>query len=351
MNHNQQVKSFNPDPKAKNRIKFTSARQRAKQVSSDVYRTYKRRTGVVTSAASREERVHHIDQFHNSSSRKKRKTVFSSGEDKAIITKTVTNLENEQEEDELELETSTTFQMELILARDRNASVLFQRLYNELMPLVGSLPEILHHSRKIITILLSYLLSPYSTPNEVSPENSWKSINDKRKRGLFLVNIVTTDVLHLMSVLARDLRHEIHPCVHDMILPRIINDLINPPTIISYPDMKQQRTLDITVVEAAFRTISYIFRYDTDAFLEEDIGDKTCDASPNTNQYNHGKRKSQGCLELMRKYYGSTLAHKAEFVRRLAAESFDPLVRNMKSNESRKKHKRRVIRSLGTSAA
>ena len=70
-NGNQHIKSFNADPTAKNRIKFISAKQRAKQASADVYRSYKRRTGIVTSAASREERVHHSDQFNDSSKSRK----------------------------------------------------------------------------------------------------------------------------------------------------------------------------------------------------------------------------------------------------------------------------------------
>jgi hypothetical protein len=365
MNHNQHVKSFNPDPRAKNRIKFTSVKQRSKKASADVYRSYKRRAGVVTSAASREERVHHMDQFNDSRNRKKRRTtaaaaaaVTSTGGATAIVTSHIDDdLSHRPVGEELELETGTTFQMELDLSRDRNASVMFEKLYSELLPLVGSLPEILHHSKKIIIILLSYLLSPYTTPNEASPENTWnRDCSDNNKtvatRELFMVNIVTTDVLHLMSVLARDLRHEIHPFVHGMILPRIINDLINPPTRISDPDMKQQRTLDITVVEAAFRTLSYIFRYDTNAILEEDVpnlsGDKL---SRSAHESDATDSKREGCLELMRQYYGSTLAHKSEIVRRLGAESFAPLIRKLKSNSSKKKHIRRVIRSLATSAA
>ena len=341
MNSNQIVKSFNADPRAKNRLKFTSAKERAKQASADVYRSYKRRTGVVTSAASREERVHHQDQFNDSSSRKKRRTSSSAPgrEEKAVVS---SNIEFDESEEELELETNTTFQMELDLARDRNASTLFTNLYAELVPLVGSLPEILHHGKKIVTLLLSYILSPFSKPYAAFSEELWKPA--EKTKELYVVNIVTTDVLHLLSVLARDLRHEIHPYVHELILPRIVNDLINPPTTVSDPDMKQQRTLDITVVETAFRTLSYIFRYDTNALLSEDVEGKKKKSKKDSD-------KSEGCLEPMRKYYGSTLAHKAEFVRRLGAESFAPLVRKLRSHASKKKHIRRVIGSLATSAS
>jgi hypothetical protein len=336
MNSNQQVKSVNGS-----RIRFASAKQRAKKASADVYRTYKRRTGVVTSAASREERVHHGDQFNDSSGRKKRKTISSGRESKAVLGG---KEDFDESEDELELETCSTFQMELDLAKDRNASALFTNLHYELSLYVGSLPEILHHAKKIVKLLLCYVLSPYSKPHIASPEELW-DVDSKKERELFVVNTATTDVLHLLSVLARDLRHEIHPYVHNLILPRIVNDLINPPTTVSTSEMKEQRTLDITVVETGFRTLSYIFRYDTNAFLSEDVEGKK-----KKSKKDDGK-KSEGCLELMRKYYGSTLAHRADFVRRLGAESFAPLVRKLRSNASKKKHIRRVLRSLATSAS
>ncbi len=341
MNSNQHVKSVNVDSRAKNRIRFASAKERAKQASADVYRNYKRRTGVVTSAASREERVHHQDQFHDSTSRKKRKTYSSGGDSKAVLGGKV---DLDESEEELELETFSTFQMELDLAKDRNASVLFTNLHRELSPYVGSLPEILHHAKTILKLLLSYVLSPHSKPHVASPEEMWQ-FDPKKERELFVVNTATTDVLHLLSVLARDLRHEIHPFLHNLILPRIINDLINPPTIASNSETKEQRTLDVIVVETGFRTLSYIFRYDANALLSEDV-----ERNKKKKSENVGKR-SEGCLELMRKYYGSTLAHRADFVRRLGAESFAPLVRKLKSNASRKKHIRRVISSLATSAS
>lgn len=336
MNVNQHVKSVNKDPRAKNRIKFASAKQRAKQASADVYRTYKRRTGVVTTAASREERVHHEDQFYDTSSRKKRRTISTGRESKAVV---ASGVDFDESEDELELQTNSTFQMELDLAKDRNASALFSKLYYEASPFVASLPEILHHAEKIVKILISYVLSPSSTPHLASPEDLW--IKDpKQSRELFVVNSVTTDVLHLLSVLARDLRHEIHPYVHDIILPRIVNDLINPPTNIMGPHMKQQLALDVTVVETGFRAMSYIFRYDTNNFISENVEGIT-----------KTSKKDDGCLELMRKYYGPTLAHRADFVRRLAAESFAPLVRKLRSDSSKKKHIRRVVRALVTSAS
>ncbi len=341
----QPIKSFNVDPRSKNRIKFQSSKQRAKKASADVYRTYKRRFGV-TSAATREELVHHQDESRTS--RKKRKTLMKGGEAKAIIVDDEVMEESEEEEEELELETNSTFAMELDLAKSRNASILFSKLYRSLVPLVGSLPEILHHAKKIVTILLSYVLSHYTKPSEATPDDLWMNVDPKKKRDLFVVNIVTTDVLHLLSVLARDLRHEIHPYVHSLILPRIVHDLINPPTTVADPEMKQQRTLDIVVIETAFRTLSYVFRYDADEMLSESAETPKDEKKKFKKK---GNSKVEGCLEPMRKYYGAILAHKTNLVRRLGAESFAPLIRKLKSNTSKKKHVRRVIRSLASSAA
>jgi U3 small nucleolar RNA-associated protein 20 len=319
----QHIKAFDAEGKSKNRIRFSSVKERSKRASADVYRTYKRRTGNVTSAASREERVHHKDQFHESKS-KKRKVISS---EKAVISSEKIVLEDS--DDDIELETNTTFSMELQLAKDRNSSDLFSKMHYELSSLVGSLPEVLHHSRKIVVILMRYLLSPYEDNFSPSSEECLGTTGPIRL--LYVVNTVTTDVLHLLSVLARDLRHEIHPYLHDLIMPRIVNDLINPPTNII--DVKQQLTLDITVIETAFRTMSYIFRYDSMILSDDE------------------NKKSEESLEAMRKYYGSTLAHKHELVRRLAAESFAPLVRKMKSSSAMKKHIKRVIRALSTSAS
>lgn len=319
----QHIKTFDAEGKSKNRIRFSSVKERSKRASADVYRTYKRRTGNVTSAASREERVHHKDQFHESKS-KKRKVISS---EKAVISNE--KIISEDSDDDMELETNTTFSMELQLAKDRNASDLFSKMHYELSLLVGSLPEILHHARKIVVILMRYLLSPYT--DKFSPSTEECLGVTGQNRSLYVVNMVTTDVLHLLSVLARDLRHEIHPFLHDLIMPRIVNDLINPPTNII--DVKQQLTFDITVIETAFRTISYIFRYDSKILSADET------------------KKSEESLEAMRKYYGSTLAHKQELVRRLAAETFAPLVRKLKSSSAMKKHIKRVIRALSTSAS
>ncbi len=475
-NNQQHVKSYNPKSKGRNRLKFSSSKQKAKKLTADVYRSYKRKTGVL-GPASREERVHHPENFRDErgsigtvgltdSGRKKRKlsnvvkttsidrssTENASGFDGTSRTAIVRfdkhqkqqntlasnkmNDDNDDDNDnndkllmnddhehefefELDMNTKTTFAMELDLARSRNGSQLFSKLYRQLAPLVKSLPEILHHAPKIVNILLSYVLSPRSNTNIPSSEQSWNkqqqqqqhdtSTGIHKKRQIFVVNLVTTDVLHLLAVLARDLRQEIHPFVHDLILPRIIHDLINPPTILdanqndytgdennhdhdgdhdehneniehnendddsdnaqeqnmdiddedeeisriqSKSKIKpkfQQRTLDVAAIEAAFRTISYIFRYDSQEIVNE-TSTSTSTKDSNKKDEGHKNTSEDGCLELMRKHYGATLAHKQDFVRRLAAETFAPMIRKLKSNNARKKHIRRVIKSFASSA-
>ncbi len=494
-NNQQHVKSYNPNSKSKNRIKFSSAKQRSKNVSADVYRSFKRKTG----AASREERVHHPEFFdfdntyddNGIKKKKKRRTqslsrsnvvsttniisaaaaanaVGNDGSQMAIVKfrknenefkNTVdSNYSDNHDNDndnydnnddnfnDVGLNTKTTFAMELDLSRSRNGSQLFSKLYYQLAPLVKSLPETLHHADKIIHILLSYLLSLHSQPNQSSDffenhQNQHLNQNQSQNqhRNCYIVNLVTMDVLHLLSVLARDLRHEIHPFVHTLILPRIINDLINPPTIVNattttttngkvdvmkdynneienrdlqeeellelvdeenndklenneeeeennYDDDDEeqeeekedkvphvepkntfQRFLDIGIIEAAFRTISYILRYDSQEIINEVTLTDTTDAVTGTgtgtggtsskdnnddknNNPTTSNNNTEGCLEMMRKYYGATLAHKQEIVRRLAAETFAPIIRKLRSNSARKKHIRRVIKSLATSA-
>jgi hypothetical protein len=455
-NNQQHVKTYNANSKSKNRIKFSSSKQRAKQASADVYRSYKRKHGT---AASREERVHHPEHFREYDSAigaaGKRKKLKGGEEDKAWNGGKVTRVthvtnqsdqfrykdgasqtaivkiskqntrkatkdqimdteyhddddddddDKEEEEDEMGLlHTKTTFGIELDLCKSRNGSQIFARLYRQLFPLVQSLPETLHHAKKIIHLLLMYLLSPHQKPNMSCEDDEWmqefihgsgKAKAKRRTKQMYIVNLATADVLHLLAVLARDLRHEIHPFVHDLILPRIIQDLINPPTttttataaittvattsssstskevgssndeIVLLNDEEeddgngdgngnggkasveeakmQQRSFDISIVEAAFRAISYILKYDSQEIVKETTSNATSNStSPSS---------TEGCLELMRKHYGATVAHKQAFVRKLAAETFAPMIRKLRSNTARKKHVRRVVKSLASSA-
>jgi U3 small nucleolar RNA-associated protein 20 len=318
MENEQHVKSLNTDARGKNRLRFSSTRKRSKTASADVYRSYKRRIGV-TSAASREERVHHPYQDENYSKKKRQR--LSSGDDR------IAELGRTEESSDDEIDNESTFASELDLAHDRNASEIFGEFHREIWHLVRSLPEVLHHASQIIDISMSYMLSPESNPSEKSPAPV--SSGD---RVTYVTNHATTDIFHLLAVLARDLRHEIHPYVHSRIVPRIVYDLLNPPA--PPPESgRQPLPMSVTVVEAAFRTLSYVFRYDSEPILSE-----------------VDKEGQEACLEKMRQYYGATLGHKRDYLRRLAAESFAPMVRKLKTDNARRKHIRRVLRALAASA-
>ena len=327
MEGSQHVKSLSTDARGNNRLKFISNKQKSKRASADVYRSYQRKIGV-TSAASREERVHHP---HQDETKKKRRRTNNNnrGDDKVAVLHNSQKLDlAESSEDDLDSE--STFENELDLARDRNSSEIFESFYKEIWHLVRSLPEILHHSNQVVDILLTYLLSPESAPSTKSPIQEERNAMTEHRQH-YLCNHATTDILHLLAVLARDLRHEIHPHVEHSILPRIIMDLLTPPPF-SPESGKQPTPLDVSIVEAAFRTISYILRYDAEPLL--------------AHVEKHGH---EPCLEQLRPFYGATLGHKRDLVRRLAAETFAPLIRKLRSDVARKKHLKRVIRALASS--
>jgi len=354
----QHKKSLNTDSRSKNRIRYSSVRDRAKRTSADVYRSYKRRIGVTTSA-TREEQVHHPDTPSAGREKKRRKKIFggdSRGEKKTTLVRGGNKSQKEEfvqheESDENELESGleSCFASELDLAQDRNASELFGKFYREIWPLTRSLAEMLHHADDIVAILLCYLLSPESDPSASTERDDIAHLlSDSpapKARVAYVSNLVTTDVLHLIGVLARDFRHEIHRYVHPTIVPRIVYDLLNPPPPPSTESEKrQQLPLDVMVVEAAFRALSYVFRYDSNLLLSSSKDEKS--------EYGGGGGgDGSNNLEPMRQFYGATLAHRRDYVRRLAAETYAPLVRRLKSDSARAKHIRRVIRALAASAA
>lgn len=310
------VKSISTDKRSKNRIKFASAKQRAKRASADVYRSYKRKIGV-TSAATREEFVHNIQGTDQAKKRHRLNHAPLEDSNRSAIVK-LANTDHDVDEPEIELDVSSTFAEELDVAIDRNASEVFGKFYREMWKLVRSLPEVLHNSKKILEILMNYILSPASLPERPSQPEDWLC---QSTRNEFVINHATTDILHLLSVLARDLRHEIHPFLHSQILPRIINDLLSPPPPPA-DSGKQPIPLDVTIVEASFRTIAYVLRYDSEVMNDN--------------------------LESMRRYYGSTIANRREIVRRLATETFAPIVRKIKNKSSRQKHLKRVLKALAS---
>ncbi|KAL7571719.1 hypothetical protein ACA910_002819 [Epithemia clementina (nom. ined.)] len=338
------VKSLNVDRRSRKRLRFATTKQKSKLASADVYRRYKRRLGA-TAAATREENVHHTTPLSKKQCLKTNKT--QQGE---LVNVDLSNCGlSVMEHDSVNVVADeTTLAEELDLALERNGSAVFKEFYHKVWPLVRSLPELVHHAEKIVDLMLEYLLSPENVPPQPAKDAEDEDEDDSSmnkdpsgggcsRRRRFEVNHATTDILHLLAVVSRDLRHEVHPWVHKCILPRIVNDLLNPPLPGSG---KQPVPLDVPVVEAAFRTMAYIFRYDAEKLLEE---------TTTTTAKKEGAE--QACLEPMRKYYGATLAHKRELIRRLSAETFAPLIRRLRSTSAKRRHLRRVLRALDTSSS
>jgi hypothetical protein len=170
-------------------------------------------------------------------------------------------------------------------------------------------------------------------------------------------NLATIDVLHLMAVLADDLRHEIHPHLHSKVLPCLLGDLL---------DVLRNSGGGggggggggnddvVAIAEAIFRTTAYVFRYDAAMLLaEEGSGDKATTAKGESKGRKRKKAsasaKTMPCLEPLRRYYGATLPHPRAVVRKLAAETFATLVRQLPSH-ALKGHLKRVLKAFAAQA-
>lgn len=406
----QPTKSFNIQG-GKNRLRFASAKFRAKHANADVYRSSdSRRTA--TSTGLREKRVHDTSFRSGGSGTKRRrknendkhdtKDVRYFGRDNdseglgigrtAVIVSSASKLQVEEtgiaiakqdakgsdgqsfdagslEEEEMDQEVQTTelitggtiFLTELEISAQRNGSQLYQKLVRELRPLCKSLAELLYHREQIVDLLYAYLLSPRGMNNENidSPtpprkvhNESWKSyknhlLNKVAPYG-YSVNIATNEVLHLFGVLARELRTEIYPFLTTRILPRIIDDMLNPP-IVSTADCPDGLTvipLDVSHIEAAFRAVSYLFKYNSDNLIHSHL--------PN-HQSGDGETlvKKQQMIEdadILRQFYGKTICHKRDIARRLACEVYAPLLRKC-SEKGLKRHLSRTVKALADSLA
>lgn len=321
-NSHQHIKTVNRDKKSNKRLRFSSIKERSKSATADIYRAYKRRGGA--SSASREERVHHQEQ------KRRRIDKDLKGGDNLLKKSSVENDDIKKTDDDQLLEEST-FAQELDLSQDRNASEGFYKFYNEIWSYTRSLPEILHHLEKIVDCLLKHMLTPHKSSCGLSG---------------YIVNHTTTDILHLLGVLARDVRHEIHPYLSSKILPRIVHDLLNPPVPSSPTSTSNNKSdvnttsewskyvVDATYIECAFRTLSYLFRYDSHSFTRID-----------------GDKNDNNTLEFLRcQIYSLTLAHKRPLVRKLSAECFCFLIQKLKSQKEKKKHLKRVIRALAVAS-
>ena len=273
------------------------------------------------------------------------------------------------EEEEMDQEVQTTelitggtiFLTELEISAQRNGSQLYQKLVRELRQLCKSLAELLYHRERIVDLLYAYLLSPRGVKNEYNDSptpprklhnESWKSYKNHLSNKVapygYSVNIATNEVLHLFGVLARELRTEIYPFLTTRILPRIIDDMLNPP-IISTKDSQDGLSLiplDVSHIEAAFRAVSYLFKYNSDKLIHSHL--------PN-HQSEDGETsvKQQQTIEdadILRQFYGKTICHKRDIARRLACEVYAPLLRKC-SEKGLKRHLSKTVKALADSLA
>jgi hypothetical protein len=405
----QPTKSIN----TQGRLRFASAKFRAKRASADVYRSSDNRR-TASSTGSREKRVHDTS-FRSGDSESKRRRKDGKGKQAmqddvryfgrdndaeglgigrtAVIVSSKSKLQLEEtrklpmaaeqvkgnvgrkiddgspEQEEMDQEVQTTtlilggtiFLTELEISAQRNGTRLYQKLVQELRPLCKSLAELLHHGEQIVDLLYAYLLSPRGMKNDNASSStpprrlhieSWKSyknhLSEKVAPYGYSVNTATNEVLHLFGVLARELRTEIYPYLTTRILPRIIDDMLNPP-IVSSVDSSDNHTfvpLDVSHIEAAFRTLSYLFKYNSDKLLHNHL--------PNHQSGDEGTSVKQqqaiGDADVLRQFYGKTICHKRDIVRRLACEAYAPLLRKC-SEKGLKRHLSRTVKALAFSLA
>ena len=256
--------------------------------------------------------------------------------------------DDEEEKDKTLLTGGTIFLTELEVSSHRNGSQLFQNLVRQLRTLSNSLAELLHHKEKIVELLCAFLLSPREEDGAPTPcrranedKKAYKKWLAAKSPNGFVANLATSDVLHLFGVLARELRREIYPLLNITILPRIIDDLLNPPSIIVIDSEKHQNNtlLDVSLVESAFRALSYLFKYNSDELISSQ--------PPSMSKVDE---KKVGDADIIRQYYGKTICHKREVVRRLACESYAPLLRKC-SDKGLKRHLSRSVKALASSLA
>jgi hypothetical protein len=186
------------------------------------------------------------------------------------------------------------------------------------------------------------------TPPRLHNNESWKSyrnrLSDKEAPNGYSVNAATNEVLHLFGVLARELRTELYPYLTTRILPRIVDDMLNPPIVSAADSPDKSLTfipVDVSHIEAAFRTVSYLFKYNSDKLLHSHVpSQKSGDDDPST----------VGDADILRHFYGKTICHKRDIVRRLACEAYAPLLRKC-SEKGLKRHLSRTVKALAGSLA
>jgi hypothetical protein len=340
----EQTKSYN-NRGGKNRLRFSSSKSRAKQASADIYRAHiGNHLSSTSSTAVREKRVHDGSDARRKGKKLKSEDAtvrfferendaegFGMGRSAVIVPSKAKDIALNQDEvhhemsvDESDKEAQlfltggTEFLTEIEISAQRNGSQSFHKLITDLRPLCKSFAELLHHKEKIVDLMCASLLS-----KEV-------------EGGGFVANVATNDILHLLGVLARELRTELYPFLTAKIFPRIIDDMLNPPLMINTTEGQQQQQhqrapLDVSYIEAAFRCLSYLFKYNSEELINSQDG-KTSDA------------------DSLRQHYGKTICHRRDLVRKLACEAYAPLLRKC-SDKGLKRHLMRTVKALATSLA
>ena len=222
------VSSNSSDPNKSTRIKYASTKQRSKHISADVYRIPISSKGGWKSGSglTREGDIHHAKPTP------------------------APNPNHEEDSKEAEESIGCQFGMELDVALDQNGSEVFLKCYKEIWPLCRSLPELLHHFRSVLNIVLDHLLTePSLSSTTVNPPDA---IQPKPQSKITpTLNHATLDLLHLLSVLAKDLRHELQPVVYTHLFHRLLGDGGLLPVALG----------DLEVIESLFRTLSYVVKY------------------------------------------------------------------------------------------
>ncbi|CAM9858263.1 unnamed protein product, partial [Choristocarpus tenellus] len=173
---------------------------------------------------------------------------------------------------EPEFEGGSFFQQELDRAKELNVTSPFKRFYYKVWPLVQSLPELLHHGKTVVDMLLQLLEDPNVTSQ------------------------VGEQVLQLLSVLARDLQGSFFP-----FFPRVSEALV---ALVSDEDVSPE------ICGQVLRCLGFLLK-----FLSRPLA------------------RDMGALKAL---YPPLLGHRKDFARRLSAQSLATTLRRLKPKGMRR---------------
>ena len=210
-NHNSKRQKLNPDVADGNHHQQQQQHHHHSIVTNNTSNTATQ----VLAVASREQRIHYPNAVVSSSTKPSNIIALSSSTSSSssctaavsIVTATATSITTEM----------SLYAIELDVAYERNKSQVFQTFYSKVWPLVRTIPEVLHHRTSIIQHMMESIVTVVEPiPIPLTPTHApSSSITHKI---IYVMNYATMDVLHLLGVLAREIRHEIHPYLHTMIL-------------------------------------------------------------------------------------------------------------------------------------